>query len=62
MSPRPAHLLDFVPSALLLLVGGFLVALSLLSAGASRADEPVVFAEPASAYVTDVELRHSRDR
>ena len=61
-TPRAAPLLDFVPSAVLLLVGGLLVALSLLSGGTSRADQPVVSAEPATAYVADVELRHSRQR
>ncbi len=58
--PRAAHLLNFAPSALLLLVGAFLVALSLLRNDASRAGEPVAAAEPVTASLADAELKPAR--
>ncbi len=58
--PRAAHLLNFAPSALLLLVGAFLVALSLLWNDASRAGERETGAEPVIASVADAELRPAR--
>ena len=58
--PRAAHLLNFAPSALLLLVGAFLVALSLLWNDASRAGEREASAEPVIASVADAELKPAR--
>ena len=58
--PRTAHLLNFAPSALLLLVGAFLVALSLLWGDVSRAGEREAAAERAIASVADAELKPAR--
>ena len=58
--PRAAHLLNFAPSALLLLVGAFLVALSLLWNDASRAGEREAATEPVLASVADAELKPAR--
>ena len=58
--PRAAHLLNFAPSALLLLVGAFLVALSLLPNDASRAGEGEAATGPAIASVADAELKPAR--